>query len=106
MFEFKYKYNLIYGEVLNPSLNNYVWILVLFSINTFIFTIGEIKLTEKNKDKIISFSYFERNIETNESLLYIGQTNKYLFLNDKGKKESLVFERDKIKYFRVSQEIK
>ncbi|WP_281310005.1 hypothetical protein [Flavobacterium flavigenum] len=79
--------------------------LILFNLSTISNSIEKgYKLRYENEQsKLIFFTYGEKVIETNNKLIYIGETKKNLFLFDKEKDETLIFKMDKIDNFKFRQ---
>lgn len=102
MFEFRYKYYQTYSEKLNPSYNNYVLILYFYISFSIFYTYYDIDKTENRSDKTISFLYLDTKIQTDESLIFIGNTKNYLFIHDMEKNKSLVFNRSDVKGFQIT----
>ena len=94
--EFKHKYKELYDQYLSPTYNNLILIFFLFNLYSIGSVYNEIKKVESGSKTIVTFEYSDENIKTDNNLIYIGQTSNYLFLHDKERKESKVFERSKL----------
>lgn len=102
MLEYRYKYYNTYGEKLNPSYNNYILILFFYTLFSVFYTFTDIDKTENRSDKTISFLYLDTKIQTDESLIFIGNTKNYLFIHNKKKNKSFVFNRSDIKDLQIT----
>lgn len=101
LLEFRHKYKELYKEYFNPTYNNLILIFFLFSLYSIGSVYGEIKRIEGGSETMVSFIYLDEGIETDDNLIYIGQTRNYLFLRDNDRNESRVFERKELNKFRI-----
>jgi hypothetical protein len=71
-------------------------IAVAFGFNFLTATYAYRRTIDKKETADISFNYDNRLVKTNDTILYIGSTSKYIFLRNVKKKSNLVFEKEKI----------
>jgi hypothetical protein len=101
LMEFRYKYYNVYGKELNSTINNLVFILLIFSVHTYGTIKSDTKRIENNPRTEISFKYLGEEIKSDKQLRFLGQTKNYMFLYNKSLKETEVFERSKVDFFRI-----
>lgn len=87
--------SLIHSLILFSSL------ILFFCIQNFVTAYQVSQNKETIKD--VNFTYYNTKIKTNDTIKYIGQTNQYLFIFNRNKKETKVFEKANIKYFSIKQ---
>ncbi len=103
LFEFKRKYKISYGKELNSTYYNLIIIFILFVTYLIQSSFLDIRKTTEGKNLNISFKYYEKNIESSDQILYVGETKGYLFLFDTKKKSTLVFSRNDINNLEIKK---
>jgi hypothetical protein len=103
LLEFKYKYKLEFKKKLDPTYANLILITVLMSFYIIANTYEQIRNIEKNNLKI-SFKDHTNQIKTGNELVYLGMTKNYLFLLNKRKNESIIYNKNTIKNIRIRKD--
>jgi hypothetical protein len=75
--------------------------LYVFNISCVLYQIASIK--DKSLATNISFTYESKNYKSNDSLLFIGATSKYIFIRNTKNKTNLIFDKASIKNLSLTE---
>lgn len=95
--EYNRKHKLIYNSYLSGSFQNIITLLFINVLFVYYSNIYEIQMTEKSNNTAICFNVSEKLIQSNENLIFVGQTNRFLFMHDKKVNETFIYQRDELK---------
>ena len=99
--EFDIKFFKLTGIQINKKYHVFLNIVFVFLFYMVSSALIEIDRAENSPDKSVTFSYEDSKILTSESLIYLGQTSKFLFIYDKTTKKAKIFERERITNFTI-----
>jgi hypothetical protein len=102
-FEFEYRYFEIYGKRIGATYSNLFFICSMVCLFSIASAKSETLRVEKGESKIISFTFNSKNVSTNNTTVYIGQTKNYLFIYNVIKKETAVYQKDDLIDFRITE---
>lgn len=97
LMEFRYKYKSIYGKDLNITVNNLIFLFILFSFHTYTSIRSDINSIEDQDAKTeISFRYQNKDIKSTNQFRFLGQTKNFMIFYDKSLKQTKFFERSNV----------
>lgn len=95
--EYNRKHKILYNSYLSALLQNIISLVLINIVFVYFLTIHEIYDVKNNNTTAVLFNVSEKKIQSNGSFIFVGQTNKYLFMYDKKVKETFIFKREEIK---------
>ena len=96
LMEFRRKYKIINGNYFDSTYNNLLIISFLFTAYIIQSTYSEIEEVENHNGPIVCFHSSKKLIQSEENLIYIGQTKNYFFMYNLKDKETYVYTRNEI----------
>lgn len=103
LLEYKRKYKEVTDKEFDGTYSNLIALFIVFFLFTIQTTYSDIEKTKNRNPVMICFKYLEENIQSNQNLLYVGQTKNYIFIYDKITKETKVYSRSDIKMLAIEK---
>lgn len=96
LLEFSRKYKLANKKKFDPTYNNFIIILVLIVCNSIHGTYHEIKSIENHKGDSVCFKYNSSLIQSEDNVIFVGQTRNFIFMYNNLTSETSVYPKDRL----------
>ncbi len=103
LLEYKRKYKEVTDKEFDGTYSNLVTLFIVFFLFTIQTTYNDIEKTKTRNPVMICFKYLEEDVQSNQNLLYVGQTKNYIFIYDKITKETKVYSRSDVKMLAIEK---
>jgi len=112
IFVFGLVWLMMFNEVIHRYYKNTDMRRLVFCSAVFLFFIGYLMLVNKSRAKNIlngnglekiEFSFDDNLIKTDSNLLFIGQTENYIFLRHKKDSTTLIYSKEKVDHIKINK---